>query len=146
MALYGMTLATLSMASKQSDINFSSAHHKVKVQMSCRDLPQMIMFQVLSVKSTDSQDSNRKGLHIFHGLLIAGRQWYVLQVMPEAYSRWPKIVVVDCATMLWVDIACITFTRQSITNHEPSESHKGAGIVQALSNVESAGRKVMTSA
>ena len=64
----------------------------------------------------------------------------------QKHSRRPKIVGVDCATMLWVDIACIRFTRQSLTNHEASESHKGAGIVQALSNVESAGKKAMIGA
>ena len=72
----------------------------------------------------------------------------------QKHSRRPKKVTVGRAT--WVDIACITFTRQSLTNHEASKSHKEAvrleaqlsspGIVQALNNVKSAGRKAMTSA
>ena len=67
----------------------------------------------------------------------------------QKYSRRLKKAKGGHAT--WVDIACIMFTRQSLTNHEASESHKEAvrletqlcspGIVQALSNVKSAGRR-----
>ena len=68
------------------------------------------------------------------------------------FSKRPQKIADGHAT--WVDIACITFTRQSLKNHEASESHKEAmlleaqlsssgGIIQAFSNVESAGRKAM---
>ena len=74
------------------------------------------------------------------------------------YSRRPTIVPVGCA--VWVDIPCITLTRQSLRNHASSASHKDTlflesqlclsntdeGISGAFSAVQSAEHKAMIGA
>ena len=154
LCVLGLTLATLSMASKQPDIRLFSSSSQSQSS------------DVMSGSSTDdSVPDPKRSKHRQSG---SYSEWYadfpwvtnsrtdngMFCMLCQKHSRRPQKVAVGHAT--WVDITCITFTRQSLTKHEASESHKEAvcleaqlsspGIVQALSNVESAGRKAMTGA
>ena len=70
------------------------------------------------------------------------------------FSRRPHKVPIGRA--VWVDMACQTLTRQSLKNHESSESHRDAmrleaqlsspSIAQAFAVLESAERKAMIGA
>ena len=105
---------------------------------------------VLSIQNTDSRDSTLNGLQTFHGLLTDKTDNGMFCTLCQKHNKMTEESC--CAT--WVDITCITFTRQSLTNHEAAKSHKetarlevqlsSPGIVQVLSNVESTGRKAIT--
>ena len=146
-----LTLATLSMASKQPDIRsfFSSSQSHISDAMSGSSVDD-------SVPDPKCSKHRQSG---FTSEWSADFPWVTNSrtdngMLCQKHSRQPKKAEVGHAT--WVDIACITLSRQSHINHEATESHKevvriepqlsSPGIVQALSNVEKAGRKAMTGA
>ena len=146
-----LTLATLSMASKQPDIRsfFSSSQSHISDVMSGSSVDD-------SVPDPKCSKHRQSG---FTSEWSADFPWVTNSrtdngMLCQKHSRQPKKAEVGHAT--WVDIACITLSRQSLINHEATKSHKevvriepqlsSPEIVQALSNIEKAGRKAMTGA